>query len=60
MAEAVSNYLGAIGIRTKVRTMERAAFFTAWREKKLRGVVLGNLSAGGNAATRIEGVATRG
>jgi ABC-type transport system substrate-binding protein len=60
MAEALSNYLGAIGIRTKVRTMERAAFFTAWREKKLRGVVLGNLSTGGNAATRIEGVATRG
>jgi peptide/nickel transport system substrate-binding protein len=59
MAEAVSTYLGAIGIRTKVRTMERAAFFTAWREKKLRGVVLGKLSTGGNAATRVEGVATR-
>jgi peptide/nickel transport system substrate-binding protein len=60
MAEAVTNYLGAVGIRTKVRTMERAAFLTAWREKKLHGVVLGGQGAGGNAATRIEGVATKG
>ena len=58
-AEAVTNYLAAIGIRTKVRTMERAAFLTAWREKKLHGVVLGAQGAGGNAATRIEGMATK-
>ena len=31
MAEAVSTNLGAVGIRTRVRTMERAAFLTAWR-----------------------------
>ncbi len=60
MAEAVSTNLGGIGIRTRVRTMERAAFLTAWREKKLRGIVLGAQGAGGNAATRIEGMATRG
>ncbi len=59
MAEAVANYLGAVGIRTRVRTMERAAFLTAWREKKLRGIVLGAQGAGGNAATRVEGLATR-
>jgi peptide/nickel transport system substrate-binding protein len=59
MAEAVSVNLAAIGIRTRVRTMERAAFLTAWREKKLRGLVLGAQGAGGNAATRIEGLATR-
>src|SRR5439155_26660164 len=47
-------------IRTRVRTMERAAFLTAWREKKLRGVLLAAQGAGGNAATRIEGMATRG
>ena len=40
--------------------MERAAFLSSWGEKKLRGVVLGVQGAGGNAATRIEGVATRG
>jgi peptide/nickel transport system substrate-binding protein len=60
MAEAVSNYLGVVGIRTRVRTLERAAFLSSWGEKKLRGVVLGGTGAGGNAATRIELLATRG
>jgi peptide/nickel transport system substrate-binding protein len=52
--EAVANYLGAVGIRTQMRTMERAAFFTALREKKLRGLILHASGALGNAATRIE------
>src|SRR5881409_1149477 len=56
MAEAVAGNLGAVGIRTRVRTMERAAFLATWAEKKLRGSVQG---AGGNAATRIEGLATK-
>jgi peptide/nickel transport system substrate-binding protein len=59
MAEAVGTYLGAVGIRTRLRTLERAAFLTAWGEKKLKGLVLGAQGAGGNAATRIEGVATK-
>ena len=59
LAEATANYLGAVGIRTRVRTLERAAFLTTWGEKKLRGIVLGAQGAGGNAATRIEGLATR-
>jgi peptide/nickel transport system substrate-binding protein len=54
MGEAVANYLGAVGIRTKMRTMERAAFFTAAREKKLHGLILNASGALGNAATRIE------
>src|SRR5438128_2796242 len=57
--EAVIGNLGAIGIRLRLRTMERAAWLTAWREKKLRGVLLAAQGAGGNAATRIEGVATK-
>jgi len=60
MAEAIANNFTAVGIRIRVRTMERAAFLTAWGEKKLKGVVLGAQGAGGNAATRIEGVATKG
>ena len=60
MAEAIASNLAAVGIRTRLRTMERAAFLTAWREKKLRGIVLGAQGAGGNAATRIEALATRG
>jgi peptide/nickel transport system substrate-binding protein len=59
MAEAIGGNLGAVGIRVRLRTLERAAFLTAWGEKKLRGVVLGAQGAGGNAATRIEGVATK-
>jgi peptide/nickel transport system substrate-binding protein len=60
MAEAILSNLGAVGIRMRMRTMERAALLTAWREKKLRGVLLAAQGAGGNAATRIEGMATRG
>jgi peptide/nickel transport system substrate-binding protein len=59
MAEAIGSYLGAIGIRTRVRTMERASYLTSWREKKLRGVLFTALGAGGNAGTRIEALATR-
>ena len=59
MAEAISGNLAAIGIRTRVRTMERAAFLSTWGEKKIRGIVLGAQGAGGNAATRIEGLATK-
>jgi peptide/nickel transport system substrate-binding protein len=54
MGEAVGNYLAAVGIRTKMRTMERAAFLAAWREKKLKGLILTPSGALGNAATRLE------
>jgi peptide/nickel transport system substrate-binding protein len=52
--EAIANYLLTAGIRLKIRTMERAAFFSAWREGKLKGVVFGGLGPSGNAATRIQ------
>jgi peptide/nickel transport system substrate-binding protein len=54
LAEGVSNYLGAVGIKVRVRTMERAAFLGDWRAKKLHGLVLALSGAYGNAATRIE------
>jgi peptide/nickel transport system substrate-binding protein len=54
MAEAIGNFLGAIGIRTKMRTMERAAFMSAWGEKKFKGLLMVASGASGNAATRIE------
>ena len=37
VGEAAVNYLKAVGIRTRMRVMERAAFYAAWQEKKLRG-----------------------
>jgi peptide/nickel transport system substrate-binding protein len=60
LAEAVGNYLQAAGIRTRLRTMERATFLTAWREHKIRGVIMGLGAPAGNAATRIEVYATKG
>src|SRR6058998_2232918 len=59
MGEAIVGYLQAVGIKTRMRTMERAAFFTAWREKKLRGIIMGITGAGGNAATRLEAYVSR-
>src|SRR4029079_8040113 len=35
------------------------AFQTAWREKKLHGVVLGIIGSAGNAATRLEADVTK-
>ncbi|HEY2996677.1 MAG TPA: ABC transporter substrate-binding protein [Methylomirabilota bacterium] len=59
MGEALVNYLQAVGIRTRLRTMERATFLSAWREKKLRGVIMGLGAPAGNAATRIEVYVTK-
>ena len=60
VAEAVGGNLQTIGIRTSVRTMERATFLTAWREKKLHGLLIGATGAAGNAATRLEAFFTKG
>ena len=54
MGEALAAYLQNVGIRTRIRTMERAAMTTAWRERKLKNVIVGITGAGGNAATRLE------
>jgi peptide/nickel transport system substrate-binding protein len=54
IAEAVGSYLGAVGIRTQVRSLELTAFFAAWREKKLKGLVLADSAILGNAANRFE------
>jgi peptide/nickel transport system substrate-binding protein len=59
LGEEVSGYLQAIGIRTRVRSMERATFLTTWREKKLRGLLIGATGAAGNAAARLEPFVTK-
>src|SRR5262247_355402 len=58
MGEAIANYLNAVGIRTRVRTMERAALLSAWRDKKLKGLFVGATGSAGNASTRLEAFAT--
>jgi len=60
MGEALASYLQAVGIRTRLRTMERAAMTTAWREKKLKNVIVGITGAAGNAATRLEAYVSKG
>ncbi|PYN27492.1 MAG: hypothetical protein DMD99_02335 [Candidatus Rokuibacteriota bacterium] len=52
--------LQSIGIRSRLRIMERAAFFPAWRDKKLTGMILGISGAKGNAARRIEASVAKG
>jgi peptide/nickel transport system substrate-binding protein len=59
MGETIAGWLQAVGIRTRMRTMERGAFMTAWREKKLHGVVLTISGVSGNAATRLESFVTK-
>ena len=54
VAEASVNYLNAIGIRVKMRSVERAAFYAQWQEKKLRGLFLTAVGNSGNAASRVE------
>jgi peptide/nickel transport system substrate-binding protein len=53
-AEPVVGYLAAVGIRTRLRTVERAAFYAQVREKKIRPLVYMASAAAGTAATRLE------
>ena len=52
-AELSMNDMNAVGIRVKIRTMERATFYSAWREKKLRGLFMVAAGNSGNAASRV-------
>ena len=54
VAEAVVNDLNAAGIRVRLRSMERAAFYAAWQEKKLRGLFMTAAGNSGNAASRVD------
>jgi peptide/nickel transport system substrate-binding protein len=54
MAEATVNFLSTVGIRSKIRVMERAAFYSNWREKKMRGLFIVAAGNSGNAASRVE------
>ena len=54
MGEALVGNLQAVGIKSRMRMMERATLTTTWREKKLHGLIVGITGAAGNAATRLE------
>jgi peptide/nickel transport system substrate-binding protein len=60
LAEAVLNNLQQVGIRTKLRPLERAAFFKGYAEKGLKNLIQGQSGAFGNAATRLEAFVAKG
>ncbi|PYQ00618.1 MAG: hypothetical protein DMF83_27635, partial [Acidobacteria bacterium] len=51
--EAIVANLGAVGIRTRLRTMERAAFYSALATKKLKGICMCINAVYGNASSRL-------
>jgi peptide/nickel transport system substrate-binding protein len=53
-AEAVINGLQRIGIRARLRPLERAGFYKADQDKQFKHLVRVGSGAAGNAATRIE------
>src|SRR5258705_11738915 len=56
LGEAIVNYFQAVGIRLKMRPMERAAYFSALATKKLKGVCVCTSAFYGNAASRMSEV----
>mgnify|MGYP003694245817 CR=1 FL=1 len=60
LAEAALNSLEEVGIRVKLRPIERAAFTKGYAEKKYRNIIQGGSGAFGNAATRMETFVVKG
>jgi peptide/nickel transport system substrate-binding protein len=60
MGEPSVNFLQSVGIRTRLRPLERAAFTAGFGDRKLRGLILATSGASGNAATRLETFAVTG
>jgi peptide/nickel transport system substrate-binding protein len=54
LAEAVLNNLGAVGIRARLRPLERAAFYKGYGDKSFKNIIQGSSGAFGNAATRLQ------
>ena len=54
LGEAVANSLQQVGIRVKLRPLERAAFFSGYAEKKFKNLIQASSGAFGNAATRLD------
>jgi peptide/nickel transport system substrate-binding protein len=52
--EAIANYLQQIGIRSKLRPIERAAHWASYGDKKYKNLAYTASGAFGNAATRLE------
>ena len=60
LGEAVVNYLKAVGIRTQLVALERAAFIAQNRDKKFKNIIQTASGAAGNAATRLDAFVAAG
>src|SRR6202040_2697642 len=60
VAEALLNNFAEIGIKSRLRPLERAAFFKAYADKSLKNIIFGGSGAFGNAATRMEAFYVKG
>jgi peptide/nickel transport system substrate-binding protein len=58
--EAVLDNLLAVGIRAKLRPLERAAFFEGYSNKTFKGIIQAASAAFGNAATRLAAFVVKG
>lgn len=54
LGEAVINNLQEVGIRSKLRPIERASFVKGYSDKSFKNLIQGGSGAFGNAATRLE------
>ena len=60
LGEAMLDSLQQVGIRTRLRPLERAAFFRRYAEKSLKNLVQTGSGAFGNAATRLDAFVAKG
>jgi peptide/nickel transport system substrate-binding protein len=60
IGEAVLDNLVAVGIRAKLRPLERAAFLKGNSEKTFKNIIQAGPGAFGNAATRLEAQVVKG
>src|SRR5712691_5391545 len=60
IGEPALNNLQAVGIRAKLRPLERAAFFKGYAEKSFKNIIQASSGAFGNAATRLEAFVAKG
>src|SRR6476660_151188 len=60
IGEAVLDNLQAVGIRPKLRPIERAAFIKGYAEKTFKNIIQAGPGAFGNAATRLEAQIVKG
>ena len=51
---AVVNNLQEVGIRARLRPLERAAFFKGWADRNFKNIIQGWSGAFGNVATRLQ------